>query len=145
MNEPTESQEPLPPVPPPTPVRPLPERGTFWAMLLHLSALTGFASMVGLFPVGFFLGPVIVWTIKKEQFPELTVHFKEAINFQISLFIYLLLCVLLSLVTFGVALILTVPALLALMILEVLFPIIAGIQANDGKTFHYPLSIQIVK
>lgn len=114
-------------------------------MVLHFSALTGFASMVGLFPVGFFLGPVIIWTIKKEAFPELTVHFKEAINFQISLFIYLLACVLLSLITFGVALVLTVPVLVALVILEVLFPLLAGIQANDGKVFHYPLSIQIVK
>jgi uncharacterized Tic20 family protein len=35
-----------------------------WAMLCHLSALSGF-----IIPFGSLIGPLVVWQIKKNQYP----------------------------------------------------------------------------
>ena len=52
-----------------------------WAMICHLAALSGYVS-----GLGFIVGPLIVWIIKKEEFPFVNEHGKEAVNFQISMF-----------------------------------------------------------
>ncbi len=119
--------------------KPLTEQVTFWSMMIHLSIFTGFFT-----GVGFFLGPLLIWLIQKHQFPALENHFKEAINFQISIFIYSLILGGLTLVTFGLAGVITVPGLLVLAGLNILFPILAGVKARDGLEYRYPMSIRIV-
>lgn len=110
-------------------------------MMVHLAAFAGWV-FVG---VGFVLGPVLVWVIKKEDFPAIDAHFKEAINFQISLLIYSLIAILIMVVTLGVGFVVAVPALAVIALLDVLFPIIAAIQAYEGNLFRYPLSLRLVK
>ena len=55
-----------------------------WAMFAHLAAFAGF------FPagIGFVVGPLVVWLIKKEQYPFVDEQGKEAVNFQITMLIY---------------------------------------------------------
>lgn len=109
-------------------------------MMVHFSALTGYVTFVG-----FFLGPVIVWILKKEDFPGLDAHFKEAINFQISMLIYLVAAVFIVVVTLGVGVVIALPAFAIIGILDVLFPLIAGVQAYEGNNFRYPISIRFVR
>ena len=54
------------------------------AALVHLSTFTQF-----LFPFGNFIFPLIFWTAKKND-PFVNEHGKQALNFQISLFLYLI-------------------------------------------------------
>ncbi len=98
------------------------------AMLTHLLAL-----------VSGFLGPLIVWLIKKDQSPFVDYHGKEALNFQISLFIYWIATILLVIVLIGLLLI---PVLL---VLQILFPILAAVAANKGQYYRYPLTIRIIR
>ncbi|MGI9594891.1 MAG: DUF4870 domain-containing protein [Acidimicrobiales bacterium] len=96
-------------------------------LLLHLLAL-----------VAGFLGPLIVWWIKKDQSPFIDYHGKEALNFQISLFVYWIGALFAMLILVGFLLI---PVLL---VLQILFPILAGIAANRGEYYRYPLTIRFI-
>ena len=53
-----------------------------WGMFCHLAALAGF-----IIPFGNIIGPLIVWQIKKEEFPFVEDQGKESLKFQISIFI----------------------------------------------------------
>lgn len=53
-----------------------------WAMFLHLSVLLGWP-----LPVLGLLAPILIWQLKKEEFPELDEHGKEVLNFLISMLI----------------------------------------------------------
>ncbi len=117
--------------------QPLSEQPTFWAMLLHLSVFTGSFTFVG-----FILGPIVVWLIQKEQFPELTSHLKEAVNFQISMLLYTIVLLLLVIVTFGLGILIALPGLLILSFLDFILVIVAAIQARDGVNYRYPMTIR---
>ena len=105
-----------------------------WGMLAHLSTLSGF-----IIPFGSVLGPLIIWLVKKEDSPFIDQHGKEALNFNISIFIYALVSAILMLVLIGFLLVLCV------VIFWIVFSIIAAIRANEGKLYQYPLTIRFVK
>jgi len=105
-----------------------------WAMLCHLST---FAVWVGI-PFGNILGPLIIWLIKKDEYPLVNDQGKEALNFQISMTIYSIVSVLLCFVLVGFVLI---PIIV---IADVVLTIIAAIKANDGIPYRYPMTIRLV-
>ena len=109
-----------------------------WAMFSHLAALATFVMPV----VGLVVGPLIVWLIKKEQYPFVDEQGKEAVNFQVSMLIYLVAGALLVLAC-GIGFI--VMGLVAT--LNMVFMIIAAIKANDGYHYRYPypLIIRFIK
>lgn len=104
-----------------------------WNMLVHLSALSGY--FTGL---GFILGPLLVWQIQKDKFPSVDFHGKEAINFQLSCLIYTILAGISILLVVGIAL------LPAVGLFHLIFTVIAGIKANDGIDYRYPLTIRFL-
>jgi uncharacterized Tic20 family protein len=112
-----------------------------WAMFAHLSALAGL--LVG--GMGNFIGPLIIWLIKKDESRFVDEHGKESLNFQLNILIYSLILVAVSVATCGVALFVTGPLLGALMIYAIVMPIIAAIKANEGKPYEYPLTFRLIK
>ncbi len=110
-----------------------------WAMICHLSALAGLVVPV----IGCIIGPLIVWQIKKEEFPFVDEQGKEAVNFQISMLLYLLISAViwipLSFVCIGVL----IPV--AIIIVDLVFLLIAAVKANDGYHYRYPLTIRFIK
>lgn len=85
------------------------------------------------------LGPLVMWLVRKDQSPFINDHGKEALNFNLSVLIYILLCVLLiPLCGIGVFLMPVV------WILAVVFSIIAAISANHGEWYRYPACIRII-
>ncbi|MDK2123151.1 DUF4870 domain-containing protein [Parachitinimonas caeni] len=115
----------------PTPLNP---QERTWGMLAHLSALSGY-----LVPMGWILGPLIIWLIKKDEMPFVAYHGKEALNFQITLFIAGLICTPLVLILIGI------PLLILLVIVGVVFTVIAGIKANEGVAYRYPFALRLIK
>ena len=106
-----------------------------WGMLCHLSALGQF-----LVPsIGNILGPLIVWLIKKDQYPFADSQGKEALNFNISITIYLLAAGILSFILIGI------PLLFATAIFWIVEVIMASVKANQGEPWKYPLTIQFIK
>ena len=106
-----------------------------WGMICHLAALAGFVGI----PLGNVLGPLIVWLIKREEFPLVADQGKESLIFQISMTIYGLISFLLAFVVIGI------PLLIALLIADAVFIIIAAMKANDGILYRYPLTIRLIK
>lgn len=105
-----------------------------WAMLCHLSALSMFIT-----GIGYILGPLIIWLIKKDQFPLVDDQGKESLNFQISVTIYAAIsAVLVFLLVGGILL----PAVIIFDIIEV---ILASVRANEGDRYRYPLTIRFIR
>jgi len=105
------------------------------AMLAHLLA---FSTFIGI-PFANILGPLVLWLIKKEESAFIDYHGKESLNFQISCFIYLIICGILSLVLVGIIL------LLALGIFWFVYVLIGAIKASNGEYFKYPLTIPFLQ
>src|SRR5688572_24127435 len=102
-----------------------------FGMLCHLTA---FLALIGI-PFGNILGPLVVWLVKREEFPFVDEQGKESLNFQISMTIYLILAGLLSLLLIGI------PILIGLAIAWIVLVIIGSVRANAGESYRYPITI----
>ena len=91
-------------------------------MLCHLSSLCGFIGI----PFGHLIGPLVVWLVKKQQFPFVDDQGKESLNFQITMTIYAAVALLLMLILIGFLL------LIAVAVIDVIFVIIASIKSSNG-------------
>lgn len=106
-----------------------------WCVLAHATALAGFFVPWA----GHIVGPLIIWLAKHADSPEIDAHSKESLNFQISMLIYNAIAAVLCLVLVGFVI------LGLLHVLNIIFVIIASIQASDGKLYRYPLAIRLIK
>ena len=129
----------------------------YWAAGAHLAALvmalltTWMAGLAGV------VGAGGVYLLKRDSSEFVAEHAREALNFNLSMFIYAAVAVALAFVlvgatvlTLGIGLILTLPAgiLLALAaaaiaVLWLACSIIATIKAWNGERYRYPLSIRL--
>lgn len=102
-------------------------------MVCHLAALAGLV-----IPFGNIVGPLIVWLLKKDTMPFVDEQGREALNFQITLGIGAIIGIVLTFIFIGVF------VLLAIYVLNIVFPIIAAIKANDGISYRYPFALRIL-
>ena len=100
----------------------------------HLSQLldivTGF---------GGFIVPLVLWLTQRDAIMNMDENGKSIINFQISMFIYILLCIPLILLL-GIGIL----GIIAVAVLCFVFPIVNAIKVSNGEKPHYPLSIKFV-
>ncbi len=99
-----------------------------WAVAAHLLPWVGLG----------FLGPLIIWLIKREESPFVEEHAREALNFQISFLIYMIVSALLMLVVIGFFL------FIGIAIFGFVVMIIAAIKAANGERYRYPLTIRFI-
>jgi len=139
------------------------------ATFIHLSTFSRF-----IFPLGNFLGPLILWITNKEKSEFIDEHGKQAINFQLSVLLYAIIIGTVTLPFFIFKLFhgfdfldfsgfndfhihigkpspllyigggLGVLAVVAF-ILELVFIIKASLKARDGEQYKYPLTINFIK
>lgn len=115
---------------PPTPQR---SDEYMWGMFCHLSSLIGFV-----FPFGNIIGPLIVWLIKKDEYPLVNDQGKESLNFQISMTIYLIAAAILVIILIGL------PILIILLLADLVFVVLASVRTNQGEKFRYPFAIKFI-
>lgn len=117
-----------PPEPAAAPTAEVTKDAKTMALLCHVLAIfTGF------------LGPLILWIIKKDENAFIDYHGKEALNFQITVLIAAIVSGVLTIVCVGFFL------LAAVGIGNIVFCIIASLKANAGELYRYPVSIRLVK
>lgn len=104
-----------------------------WAMLAHISALSGF-----IIPFGSILGPLIIWLIKRDEMSFVNDQAKEALNFNISMTIYAIVAGVLIFVAIGIVL------LPVVLISWLVLTIMAAVKANEGVAYRYPLTLRLV-
>lgn len=103
-----------------------------WALGAHLSAFLGAWLALA------FLGPLVVWLVKRDEHPFIAMHAKEALNFNISILIYAFVSFIL------VFLIIGIPMLIAIGIGWLVLTIVAAVKASNGEAYRYPLTIRFV-
>ncbi|MFK7915719.1 MAG: DUF4870 domain-containing protein [Pseudomonadales bacterium] len=126
------------PQPNPTDIEPAPDGAVSandrqWGMFAHLSALLGFV-----IPFGNLIGPLVIWQMKKDV-PFVADQGKEALNFQITVAIAAMICVVLFLVVIGG------PLLMLVGLAALVFMVIAAIKANEGIRYRYPYAFRFVE
>jgi hypothetical protein len=105
-----------------------------WSVLCHASALAGLFFHV----LGFVLGPLIVWLIKRGDSAQIDANGKESLNFQISMLIYHAIALILCLLLIGI------PILIALWVADIVLVIIASVKTSQGESYRYPFTIRFL-
>ena len=105
-----------------------------WSMLCHLSAFSCFVV-----PFGNIIGPLVIWLLKRDQYPAVNDQGKESLNFQISFTIYFFISVGLTLLLIGI------PLLIGLGIFFLVIVIVATVKASEGMLYRYPMNMRLVK
>jgi len=134
--------QPLPPYSPPAPqysgaqpyqsVPMSPADQRTWAIWAHLSAFL--AAFVALS----FLGPLIIYVIFKDRGAFVRHHSAEALNFQLTMWIGLLISVPLMLVLIGFV------TFAAIVLTMLVFQILGAVAAGEGRDYRYPFTIRFV-
>jgi uncharacterized protein len=108
----------------------------------HLSA------MIGLVGLPSPLGPLVVWLTKREAHPAIDDQGKEALNFNISAFLYAVVIFAIgfvfSFVTLGLGTLLFVPVFFAVYIAWLVLVIVGATRASKGELYRYPLTIRFI-
>ena len=130
-----------------------------WAASAHLAALvlalltTWIAGAAGVAGAG------AVYLIKRDHSPFVAEHAKEAINFNLSMFIYSCIAVVIGMLlvgatvlTLGIGLILTLPAgvvlvlaIAAIAVMWLVCSVVATMKAWNGERYRYPLTVRLLK
>lgn len=86
-----------------------------------------------------FLGPLVVWLVKRDDHPFIEMHAKEALNFNLSVLVYTVVGGVLVFVLIGI------PLLIAIGVAWLVLTSIAAVRASNGEPYRYPLSIRLVR
>lgn len=102
------------------------------AMLTHLSCI-----------IFSFVVPLIMWLVHKDRADKalLVDQSKEALNFCITTLIVYVGLFILTVLTLGLA----SPLSFLFWIATIVFFVIAGLKANAGEAYRYPLAIRLIK
>lgn len=104
-----------------------------WAMLAHLSGLLAFATLVG-----GIVGPLVLWLLRKDDMNFAAEQAKEALNFQITVFLAGLVAAVLCLILIGFLL------LAILVIADIVLVVIATVKASEGVAYRYPFNLRLI-
>jgi uncharacterized protein len=143
-----------------------------WAMLCHVCALTWIPLAWTIFLIPLYIpflsifGPLLVWRFKKSQHPWIDFQGREALNFQLSIAVYTLIVIVISLILFFISvgvivltnnigyhvkiilnslLIVLVSVNFGMLLLQLTLVPCAGIRAYKGEHYRYPLTIRFLK
>ncbi|HET8899491.1 MAG TPA: DUF4870 domain-containing protein [Rhodanobacteraceae bacterium] len=136
---------PPPAAPPSTELSAVPAEQRQWAMFAHLSAILAAVLTIKLGGLGCFLGPLVIWLIKRDTMPFVDDQGKEATNFNITVAIVFLLMWVFAFMTFGLGLLLTVPLWVLIALAALVFTVIAAIKSNEGVKYRYPFTLRLIK
>lgn len=116
-----------------------------WAAGAHLAALI--LALVTSWAAGIAgaVGALAIWMVKRDDSPFAAEHAKEALNFNLSMFIYAVVLVVLSVLTLGIGLVVAVPLGLAIAVVWLVCTLVAAFRAYDGREYRYPLSIRLFR
>lgn len=90
------------------------------AMFAHLGAI-----LLG------FIAPLIIWLMYKDKSKFIDRHAKEALNFDITMMIIIVATCMFGAILVGP--------------MALIFHILAGMAANEGRVYRYPMTIRFIK
>lgn len=116
--------------PPPAPGGTASSEDRTLALITHLSGI-----------ILSFIVPLVIWLTNKDKADKsfLIDQSKEALNFQITIAIAYVICIILSIILIGGLLMPIV------WVINLIFCILAGIKANEGVAYRYPFALRLIK
>ncbi|MEL6718115.1 MAG: DUF4870 domain-containing protein [Bacteroidota bacterium] len=120
-----------------------------WGTVAHLAGFAG-----GMIPLGHIIAPLIIWQLKKPESSFIDYNGKAALNFQLSITLYLIIICLLivpflffssTVAGIELPLLLFIVGAGGIVIVQFVFVIMAAIKTSKGEFFSYPFSIKFVK
>jgi len=123
----------------------IPQEERQWAMFAHLSALLGGLVTSAIGGWGWFLGPLIIWLLKKDTMPFVADQAKESLNFNITVTAIFLALMILGFITLGIGFVIALPLMFVVGVAALVLIIMAAIKANDGVRYRYPFTIRLIK
>jgi uncharacterized protein len=107
-----------------------------WALVAHFGGALGMFVGAG---TGGWVPPLIALLVQGNKSPVARAHAVAALNFQllwsiVGVVSWILVCILIGFI--GVA---------AASIIGIVFGIIAGLRANEGQLYKYPMSVSLIK
>jgi len=113
-----------------------------WAMFCHLSGLAGLSPLLP--AIGSAVAPLVIWQLKADEFPFVAEQGRRAVNFQLSMLLYVTIGTMICIASLvGAFLIPVVFCVFGLV--DVIFVLIAAVRANRGRHYRYPFSIRFFK
>lgn len=89
-----------------------------------------------------FVGPLVIWMMKKEESPFVDDQGRESLNFQITIGIGFVASFILGMIPFvGCVSMLLFPALA---VVSLVFSILGCLEANKGVAYRYPFALRLV-
>lgn len=105
-----------------------------WGVLAHASAFLMF-----LIPgAGGIIGCLIIWLLKRDESAYVDDQAKEALNFNITVFVYEIIAGIMVFIAIGV------PLLIAISVFWFTFTVIGMVKASKGLKYRYPLTIHFI-
>lgn len=101
-----------------------------WALIAHFGGI-----VVG------FIAPLIALLVKGNESATVRAHSVEALNFQITWGVATIIASIVAVCSFG--LLFFLPLITWAVI--IIFSIIAGLKANEGQLYTYPVTVRLVK
>lgn len=135
------------------------ESDRLWAAGAHILALVLALLTSWMAGIAGALGALVIWMIKRDDSPFAAAHAKEAVNFNLSMFLYAFAAAVLAfllvgatVLTLGIGILLTGPAgivlmlaIVAIAVLWLVCSVIAIFKAYNGEVYRYPLTIRLLK
>jgi len=113
-----------------------------WAMFCHLAGLAGLTPLLP--AIGSAVAPLVIWQLKADEFPFVAEQGRRAVNFQLSMLLYVTIGTVICLASIiGVFLIPVVFCIFGLV--DLIFVLIAAVKANRGRHYRYPITIRFFK
>lgn len=135
------------------------ESDKHWAAATHWGGMLLALMTSWIVGAGGFTVPLAIQILRGRDSAFVSHHAKESMNFNLSMFIYAVIGLVIgallfgaTILTLGIGMIFTIPGafvlLLAYCILAVAWfvcSIIGTLRAYDGKTYHYPFTIRLIR
>ena len=116
-----------------------------WAAGAHVAALLA-AMLTSLWAgVAGAIAALVVWMLVRDKSAFASEHAKEALNFNLSMFIYAAIAVVLVVFTLGIGLIVALPMWVVLALAWIVCTLLAAFKAYDGQPYRYPITIRLFK
>ncbi|HZF25818.1 MAG TPA: DUF4870 domain-containing protein [Steroidobacteraceae bacterium] len=109
----------------------------FGELLTNASLLIACALIAAPIALGV-LAPLIMWLIRKDEMTFAADQAKEALNFQITVFVAGLIAGVMCLVLIGFVL------LGILVVVDLILMIVAAVKASEGVSYRYPFNLRLI-
>ncbi len=110
-------------------------KGQSWAVIAHLGGLIPLVVVsIGI--------PLFVWLLKREESSFIEKQAKEALNFQISLFVYLMVDFLLVMSVIGIPIAIVIFAFFG--VLNFICSIQGAIRTSKNIEYRYPFNLRLI-